>query len=250
MRGSGLPSHNHHDHAGRSAGTWSPNATTLPAPTTVGSRCVCISVCVHPGQDYVDLVEYLLGNSSTTWGAQRVADGHPAPYTNVLAFEIGNEQCVGLRASLWCPLQLHTLACHHPCAPPLFAPAPCLCLCTRCLPSAACPNCVLVLVTGGLTGTTLTGWSRYGCTGTACCLLLGAWCVVLWCCCALFGSSQARGRHVCMALADRLCAMLFLPMNRWLQWKPTRLPSATRSSMCTCFPPTMVPTLRTPPRQR
>jgi len=30
--------------------------------------------------DYADLVEYCWGNSSTQWGAQRLADGHPQPY--------------------------------------------------------------------------------------------------------------------------------------------------------------------------
>jgi len=38
-----------------------------------------------------DLVEYSLGDASTTWGALRIADGHPAPYLP-LAWEIGNEQ--------------------------------------------------------------------------------------------------------------------------------------------------------------
>jgi hypothetical protein len=36
-------------------------------------------------------VEYCYGNSTTTWGAQRIADGHPAPY-KVHTFELGNEQ--------------------------------------------------------------------------------------------------------------------------------------------------------------
>ena len=31
------------------------------------------------------------GDSTTTWGAQRIADGHPAPY-NISIFELGNEQ--------------------------------------------------------------------------------------------------------------------------------------------------------------
>jgi hypothetical protein len=30
--------------------------------------------------DYADLVEYCWGNSSTQWGVQRLADGHPQPY--------------------------------------------------------------------------------------------------------------------------------------------------------------------------
>ena len=38
-----------------------------------------------------DLVEYCWGNSSTKWGAQRVADQHPAPYP-LRFIELGNEQ--------------------------------------------------------------------------------------------------------------------------------------------------------------
>lgn len=91
-------------------------------------------VCLHvPIQDYVDLVEYLLGNETTTWGAQRIQDGHVAPYTNVVAFEIGNEQYV---------------ACVH----------------VGCLPP---PHEALlrVRVFWVWTGITLTGWSR--CVGDA-----------------------------------------------------------------------------------
>ena len=40
-------------------------------------------------QDAVDEVEYALGDASTTWGAKRVANGHPAPY-NLNYVEIGN----------------------------------------------------------------------------------------------------------------------------------------------------------------
>lgn len=41
--------------------------------------------------DLGDLVEYCYGNATTTWGAQRYADGHPEPY-RVKVFEIGNEE--------------------------------------------------------------------------------------------------------------------------------------------------------------
>ncbi len=41
-------------------------------------------------EDWADLVEYLFGNATTTWGAQRYMDGHPAPY-RATYFEIGNE---------------------------------------------------------------------------------------------------------------------------------------------------------------
>ncbi len=35
--------------------------------------------CCAPS-DMADLVEYCHGNASTTWGAIRIADGHPEPY--------------------------------------------------------------------------------------------------------------------------------------------------------------------------
>jgi alpha-L-arabinofuranosidase len=41
--------------------------------------------------DMADFVEYCWGNSSTTWGQQRITDGHPEPY-NITHIEIGNEQ--------------------------------------------------------------------------------------------------------------------------------------------------------------
>ena len=37
-----------------------------------------------------DWVEYLNGNTSTTWGALRASRGHPKPY-NVRYFYLGNE---------------------------------------------------------------------------------------------------------------------------------------------------------------
>jgi alpha-L-arabinofuranosidase len=42
-------------------------------------------------QDAADMVEYLNGAVTTTWGAKRAANGHPAPY-NVKYIEIGNEE--------------------------------------------------------------------------------------------------------------------------------------------------------------
>jgi alpha-L-arabinofuranosidase len=41
-------------------------------------------------QDMADFVDYLEGSTSTTWGAQRAADGHPAPYA-FRQIEFGNE---------------------------------------------------------------------------------------------------------------------------------------------------------------
>ncbi|KAA6351957.1 Intracellular exo-alpha-(1-_5)-L-arabinofuranosidase [termite gut metagenome] len=43
--------------------------------------------------DAADMVEYLNGAISTTWGAKRAANGHPEPY-NVKYIEIGNEEVI------------------------------------------------------------------------------------------------------------------------------------------------------------
>jgi alpha-N-arabinofuranosidase len=40
--------------------------------------------------DILDLLEYCKGSTSSTWGAKRAANGHPAPY-NLKYIEIGNE---------------------------------------------------------------------------------------------------------------------------------------------------------------
>lgn len=53
------------------------------------SVAVVMSMTVPP--DYLaDLVEYSVGDASTQWGAQRIADGHPGKY-EPYAWEIGNE---------------------------------------------------------------------------------------------------------------------------------------------------------------
>jgi hypothetical protein len=44
-------------------------------------------------QDMEDFVEYANGPTNTTWGAKRMADGHPQPY-NVKHIELGNEERV------------------------------------------------------------------------------------------------------------------------------------------------------------
>jgi Alpha-L-arabinofuranosidase C-terminal domain len=55
-------------------------------------RCAPIITFNHKEtpEDMADLVEYCWGNASTTWGAQRIADGHPQPY-RLSIVEIGNE---------------------------------------------------------------------------------------------------------------------------------------------------------------
>jgi alpha-N-arabinofuranosidase len=41
-------------------------------------------------QDALDEIEYVIGDANTTWGAQRVKDGHPAPFP-LHYVEVGNE---------------------------------------------------------------------------------------------------------------------------------------------------------------
>ena len=129
-------------------------------------------------QDYVDLVEYLLGNASTTWGAQRISDGHPAPYTNVLAFEIGNEQyvCVGLRVAgvgceMWCvcvcvPVAVRVCVCHLVADVCVGVVVWVFAWVGDCGTGFG-GNCTVV----DWVGTTPTGWSRYVVSGPLYCLL-------------------------------------------------------------------------------
>jgi hypothetical protein len=41
-------------------------------------------------QEALDEIEYAIGDASTTWGARRIADGHPAPF-DLHYVEVGNE---------------------------------------------------------------------------------------------------------------------------------------------------------------
>ena len=53
---------------------------------------VTITMSMSQTPDYfADLVEYSLGDVTTQWGNQRIADGHPNPYLPY-AWELGNEQ--------------------------------------------------------------------------------------------------------------------------------------------------------------
>jgi hypothetical protein len=45
----------------------------------------------NDAMDFGDLVEYLWGDATTSWGRRRAADGHPSVYTSVTTFELGNE---------------------------------------------------------------------------------------------------------------------------------------------------------------
>ena len=47
-----------------------------------------LPACCAP-EDLADLLEYCWGNSSTTWGQQRINDGHEAPY-KLRYIELGN----------------------------------------------------------------------------------------------------------------------------------------------------------------
>ena len=65
-------------------------------PSTPATRKRTSSV-VAPGtalqpyvQDALDEIQYVTGDTSTTWGAERAADGHPAPFP-LTYVEIGNE---------------------------------------------------------------------------------------------------------------------------------------------------------------
>ncbi|MCM8732449.1 alpha-L-arabinofuranosidase C-terminal domain-containing protein [Hephaestia sp. GCM10023244] len=44
-------------------------------------------------EDIRDLMDYLYGSAATTWGARRIADGHPEPY-KVTRIQLGNEEAV------------------------------------------------------------------------------------------------------------------------------------------------------------
>lgn len=56
-----------------------------PVMTTTGVCDACTA------EDMGDLIDYTHGDSSTTWGKRRIANGHPEPY-DVKYFELGNEQ--------------------------------------------------------------------------------------------------------------------------------------------------------------
>lgn len=53
-------------------------------------RVGCSPACCAP-EDMADLVEYCWGNGTTTWGQQRIQDGHADPY-QLQYIELGNEQ--------------------------------------------------------------------------------------------------------------------------------------------------------------
>jgi len=52
---------------------------------------ITLAYDTNNAEDWADLVEYLYGDNTTTWGSKRIADNHPAPYV-VQTFELGNEQ--------------------------------------------------------------------------------------------------------------------------------------------------------------
>ena len=53
---------------------------------------ITLAYDTNDATDWADLVEYLYGDQTTSWGKRRSADrGHPDPY-NIRVFELGNEQ--------------------------------------------------------------------------------------------------------------------------------------------------------------
>ena len=54
-------------------------------------------------QDTLDLIEFANGDASTTWGAKRIAYGHPAPY-NMDRIEVGNEEYKPEIQAVLCPV--------------------------------------------------------------------------------------------------------------------------------------------------
>ena len=61
------------------------------AGLTLGGTTVAAGPPLEPYvQDALDEIEYVTGDSSTKWGAQRAKDGHPAPF-KLTYVEIGNE---------------------------------------------------------------------------------------------------------------------------------------------------------------
>jgi alpha-L-arabinofuranosidase len=66
-------------------------AAQQPPPSTSQIFGGGINVPCCSAEDMADLIEYIGGNSSTAWGRQRAADGHPEPY-KLRFVELGNEQ--------------------------------------------------------------------------------------------------------------------------------------------------------------
>jgi alpha-L-arabinofuranosidase len=71
--------------------------TSTTRPSTVWAGYALNGTHVNPGadlvpyvQDALDEIQYVTGGPNTTWGAQRAADGHPAPFP-LQYVEIGNE---------------------------------------------------------------------------------------------------------------------------------------------------------------
>ena len=58
---------------------------------TLNKQHVAVGADLQPYvQDALDEIEYVTGDKSTKWGAERVADGHPEPF-KLKFVEIGNE---------------------------------------------------------------------------------------------------------------------------------------------------------------
>ena len=65
------------------------------AGMALNSRYIATGEALKPlVQDALDEIEYVTGDESTTWGARRVKDGHPAPF-KLNFVEVGNEDNLG-----------------------------------------------------------------------------------------------------------------------------------------------------------
>ena len=68
-------------------------------------------------QDALDEIEYVTGGADTKWGAERIKDGHPAPFP-LHYVEVGNEdgfdQSALLRRPLRAVLSRHQAALSRP----------------------------------------------------------------------------------------------------------------------------------------
>ena len=52
---------------------------------------VTLAYDLNSADDFADLVEFMYGDNTTTWGSKRIADGHPQIY-DLQTIELGNEQ--------------------------------------------------------------------------------------------------------------------------------------------------------------
>jgi len=74
-------------------GGWGP-FEMIDYAAALGAEPIITTTMTSTPEELADLVEYCWGNTSTTMGAKRVADGHPEQY-KLRFVELGNEQYNG-----------------------------------------------------------------------------------------------------------------------------------------------------------